>query len=105
MKNILKFGATYSILTYSALNKNIETGNNDFTVYVDETGQTSQFQSFLQWKHKFSDKITLISGLHFIYFLLNIYDELIDEFKAPIIVSFFAGSAPYCNPLPILFSF
>ncbi|MCD4665869.1 MAG: carboxypeptidase-like regulatory domain-containing protein [Bacteroidales bacterium] len=71
LKNILKFGAAYSILTYSTLNKYIETAGNDFTVYVDETGQTSRFQNFLQWKHKFSDKMTLISGLHFIYFLLN----------------------------------
>lgn len=46
-------------------------GYNTFEVLRNYKGQTSMLRGFMQWQHKFSDKLTLNTGLNGQYFMLN----------------------------------
>ncbi len=39
--------------------------------YEEENGNLNLLQSYLQWKHKFSNSLTLNTGLHYQHFLFN----------------------------------
>lgn len=38
------------------------------TIFQDFNGQTNQIQSYLQWKWRLTEKLTLNSGLHYLYY-------------------------------------
>ena len=38
---------------------------------MDETGTTGLVQSYANWKHRLNEKVTIIGGLHSMYFALN----------------------------------
>jgi hypothetical protein len=44
---------------------------NYFDVHLQDEGTTQVFQSYGQWKYRLTDRITLSTGLHWLYFALN----------------------------------
>ena len=69
-RNFLVIGVFYDL--YDALLvDSSRSGAPFFYKLRDFKGQTSMFQSYANWQHKFNDCLTLNTGLHYIHFLLN----------------------------------
>lgn len=69
-KNTLKTGVIYSILKYNMAS----TVNWDNTVpedYIQASGKTSMIQGYSTWKHRLTNDITMVSGIHFTQLHLN----------------------------------
>jgi len=70
VKNSIRTGFIYNILNYGLVRKD----GYDTTVLIEkinQNGQTSTFQGFAQWNHKFSPKFSTILGLHYFQLFLN----------------------------------
>jgi len=70
-RNLLKAGITYNYLRYDLYSDLYDNEVNQLIPDVNESGTTSLLQSYINWKHRFNDKLTLITGLHSMYFALN----------------------------------
>lgn len=69
-RNTYRIGVIASNLSYQLYGR----GKDDqdlFRTFLNENGQAFQMQSYAQWKYRFSEKWTLNSGLHLLYFDLN----------------------------------
>ena len=69
-KNNLQAGVSYEHTQFNLYNKIMSAGQPD-QVYVDQNGGMALVQSYVQLKHRFSNKLALVSGLHFQYLDLN----------------------------------
>ena len=83
-RNTLRAGAIFSYsnfrFTYDD-DDNLDDPKGDATIRLfDNHGEGSFLQAFSQWKHRFNDRWTLNSGLHYSMFLLN--NELAIEPRA-----------------------
>ncbi len=65
-KNALRAGAIFSVLNFRKLEQNVYWNTED-----KYTGTTSFTQAYMQWKHRFSEKLSLVSGMHLSYYALN----------------------------------
>ncbi|MEM6806711.1 MAG: TonB-dependent receptor, partial [Bacteroidota bacterium] len=68
-KHVLRTGIIFSnlhssFLTQTAIDGNLRNGQ-------DIGGSTQQIQAFSQWKWRLSQKLSLTSGLHYMYYALN----------------------------------
>jgi hypothetical protein len=74
-KNALQLGFSVEQINYKSkdsLFKRIDANNKPVFLFKNDfDGRTALLQSYLQWKHKFTDDLTMNSGLHFQYFDLN----------------------------------
>ena len=66
-KNLIRIGLSTSVKGYNI---------NMFDVYsnddkLEEEGRTTSYQTYLQWKHRITNNIEIISGLHSSYLALN----------------------------------
>jgi hypothetical protein len=68
-KNTMKTGIIFSYLHYNLFNK--ENSGVNPGVKVDNNGATQLAQGFYQWKHRFNNQLSLVSGIHFTYFVMN----------------------------------
>ena len=69
-RNTLNTGVIYSRMKYSMYSKL----NDDNTVPIDivkASGKTSMIQGFSTWKHRMTEDLTVVSGLHYTQLLLN----------------------------------
>lgn len=68
-KNILKSGVILSQLFF----KTALTGSKkeDDTPQLNHEGNGQQFQMYSQWKHRFSDRFEIVSGIHYSWFKIN----------------------------------
>lgn len=65
-KNSLRGGAIFSMLHF------VKRWENNWYMTSDRyLGKTNFMQGYLQWKHRFTENLSLISGMHFSYFALN----------------------------------
>ncbi len=65
-KNSIRSGALFSMLYFT------NTWENDYyNTTSKNVGNTSFLQAYTQWKHRFTEKLSLISGIHYSYFALN----------------------------------
>lgn len=65
-KNALRAGALFNMLHF------VKKDENKYWQTTDKyLGTTSFTQAYLQWKHRFTEELSLISGMHFSYFALN----------------------------------
>jgi hypothetical protein len=68
-QNALSFGANIDFINFSLFNQRIY---KTFTkTFVDTQDNTALIQGFVQWKHRFNNKLTAVSGLHFQNLTLN----------------------------------
>ncbi len=65
-KNAFRAGALFNMLNFVKRQENIYWQTSD--KYI---GTTSFTQAYVQWKHRFTENLSLISGMHFSYFALN----------------------------------
>lgn len=71
VRHKLEVGAIFSRLSFNA---NSETFNYDLDVLetaLDDNGASNTIQTFASWKYRMGEDLTLISGLHYMYFTLN----------------------------------
>jgi hypothetical protein len=61
-KNSFSVGANIDYTNFSLLNR--RTYKTYSKTFVDGKDNTALIQGFSQWKHRFSDKITMVTGLH-----------------------------------------
>lgn len=67
--NSLRTGIIYSRLSFDVLNRfQVQSFVNDI---VKQSGATQNIQSYAQWKYRPTPWLTVNSGVHFMYFLLN----------------------------------
>lgn len=70
-RNTLQSGVTYSFLSYSLFSKEYINRWERMIVHLDASGNSGMLQAFTSWKHRISDDLTLISGVHYSHFLYN----------------------------------
>lgn len=71
-KNFIRTGLIYSISGYDINMEGVDWNNNmQWRNWINSSGNTSILQTYMQWQHRFTDKIELNSGLHFLHFALN----------------------------------
>ena len=70
-RNLVKAGIIYSHLRYDLFSDNYDNELDRLVTDVNEMGTTGTMQSYINWKHRLNDKMTLIGGLHSMYFALN----------------------------------
>lgn len=68
-RNNITGGATYDRLGFDLLNKEMHPSENK--VIVDQSGAYGLVQSYLSWKHRYSNKLSTVAGLHGQYLSLN----------------------------------
>jgi hypothetical protein len=70
-KNSLKAGFVASRLNYSMYSRFYDDIALKYDTRLNKTGSTGLLQMFGNWQHRFSDKLSLNTGLHYMHFLLN----------------------------------
>jgi hypothetical protein len=71
-KNIFQLGATYTHFNYHFFEEDdYDDEDGVLTRWQDSKGNTDMFQSFLSWRHRITNNLTLVSGVHHTHYLLN----------------------------------
>ncbi len=70
-KNTVRAGIEYAHIIYKLFNQEIDFQQQLINVRVNSSSQTDLLQGYWQWKHRFTDKINVVSGLHFTYSFIN----------------------------------
>ena len=71
-KNIFQVGATYTHLNYNFFYEDDYADEDGvMTRFTDSKGDAGMLQSFLSWKYRITNDLTLVSGLHHTHFFLN----------------------------------
>ena len=70
-RHLLRTGLVYSKLNYNLLSQNFDPNENELVDVVNESGNTSNLQSYIAWKYRINEDLVLNSGLHFMHFFLN----------------------------------
>lgn len=68
-KNSIKAGITYDHTLFDLLNKGIVNGVDK--IRVDQEGDFGLGQAYVQWKHRFSRKLSLVTGVHGQHLFMN----------------------------------
>ncbi len=69
-KNNIQIGANYDYTTFTIKNFDSTPGE-PLRVYVNQTGNIGLAQAYAQWKHRFNQKFSLVTGIHYQYLSLN----------------------------------
>ncbi len=67
----IKAGITYSDLGYNMFAKKDPYGSGTFITELDTDGRAGLIQAYANWKYRITKDLTLVSGLHYMHFLLN----------------------------------
>lgn len=67
----IKFGVIHSLLGYNMDANWYNRHENLHEQLLQSKGNTAMFQSYVNWRNRITDKITLNTGLHYTKFLLN----------------------------------
>ncbi len=108
-KNRIKTGIVYDNFRIDVVDS-ILLDNRYWFAETDFVGHTSMYRSFLQWQHRFNEKLTLNTGLHGVIFSLNdsysIEPRLNLSYEANDRLTFAIGYGRHSQtqPLPIYFS-
>lgn len=70
-KNIFQVGATYTHMHYNLYYQDDYDEDGIMAEYLGSNGATDMMQSFLSWKYRINNDLTLVSGLHHTHFFLN----------------------------------
>ncbi len=70
-RNVLKAGADVTFIRYDLTSDRYDYEIDKLVTQVYQTGSTELLQGWINWKHRFNEKLTLISGLHSMYLVLN----------------------------------
>jgi len=67
----IKLGLTYSDLTYNMFAEEDMLGSGTFNTELNTKGRTGLIQAYANWKYRIQEDLTLITGIHYMHFLLN----------------------------------
>jgi len=67
----IKAGITYSDLGYNMFSKEDALGTGTFKTDLNTNGRAGLLQAYANWKFRITEDLTLISGIHYMQFLLN----------------------------------
>ncbi|HWB63426.1 MAG TPA: TonB-dependent receptor, partial [Chitinophagales bacterium] len=70
-KNLLRAGVIYSNIDFKLLSEAYSYLAQQTQTQVNNTGNTSMLQAYVEWKHRFSEIFQLNSGVHFTYSFVN----------------------------------
>lgn len=70
-RNLVRTGLYYTAQWYNLRDRSFDYLNNQLVTSLQQQGNTHLFQLYWQWKYRFTDNLSITSGLHFTYFLLN----------------------------------
>jgi len=70
-RNVLKAGIDVIFNRYDLTSDRYDYKIDKLVTQVYQTGSTELLQGWIDWKHRFNKKLTLISGLHSMYLVLN----------------------------------
>lgn len=75
-KHIFQAGVTYTHSFYDFLILKDVHENGTFYKTFNASGDAGMFQSFVSWKYRLSNDLTIVSGMHYTNFLLNNSDAI-----------------------------
>ncbi|MFK8037811.1 MAG: carboxypeptidase-like regulatory domain-containing protein [Crocinitomicaceae bacterium] len=71
-KNIFQLGATYTHFNYNFFyEEDYDDEDGNLTRLTDSKGNADMTQSFLSWRHRMTNDLTFVTGLHHTYYYLN----------------------------------
>jgi len=69
-KNNFQTGLSYDQISYGLLNKDIHPDGSE-VVFINSSGNYGLAQGYAQWKHRFNDKLSSVTGVHGQYITIN----------------------------------
>ncbi|MGD0711556.1 MAG: TonB-dependent receptor [Bacteroidales bacterium] len=70
-KNVLITGLIYGNYHYSLTSKELNPQTGDFNFLMNAKGNTGLAEYFIQWQHRPTEDLTINTGIHAMYFMLN----------------------------------
>ncbi len=70
-KNTVRFGAIAQQLGYKLSNNYFDEYTKEWKSFLNSEGDAQYYQGYAQWKHRMTENLTFVSGLHGSYFALN----------------------------------
>lgn len=70
-RNKLRLGYIHSTYFFDLYFKVYDDELNKYVTQMDANGKTSSNQSFISWKHRFNKRLSLVTGLHYMFFNLS----------------------------------
>ncbi|HYD20630.1 MAG TPA: TonB-dependent receptor, partial [Flavipsychrobacter sp.] len=70
-KNTMRIGAIAQQLEYKLNNNYFDERDGQWKSFLNSNGDAQYYQAYLQWKHRMTENLTFVSGLHSSYFALN----------------------------------
>ena len=70
-KNAIHFGANHDLSYFDYFNKDVYNFETIDTIRVKQNGTVNLSQAYVQWKHRFTARLSANAGLHFQYFDIN----------------------------------
>lgn len=70
-KNIFQIGATYTHSFFEFVEDRDDLAVGKFTRVMEASGDAGMLQSFVSWKYKLSNQLSVVSGVHYTQLLLN----------------------------------
>ncbi len=70
-RNYLNAGFVYDLYNVSYNGKELQPPGDHYTYYIDNTGEMGFGRLFAEWQHRFSDELSVTSGLHTSRLFLN----------------------------------
>jgi hypothetical protein len=70
-QNYLNAGVIFDHFEVDYQGQEFQTEMDDYWYYINATGNMSLARAFAEWQHRFSDELSLSSGLHASYLFLN----------------------------------
>jgi hypothetical protein len=70
-KNLVRTGIVYSNIGFKLFSEAYNFVASQMQTQVNNIGNTSTAEAFVQWKHRFNDRFLINTGVHFTYSFLN----------------------------------
>jgi hypothetical protein len=70
-RNYLNAGVVYDFYDVSYNGKYFHKDNDQYQHYLNNAGEMSYARAYAEWRHRFTDELSITSGLHSSYLLLN----------------------------------
>jgi hypothetical protein len=70
-RNILRTGLIYGNYNYNLSVKELDPTTGDFKFFLNSKGNTGLAEYYIQWQHRPNEDLTINTGIHSMYFLLN----------------------------------
>ena len=70
-KNLLRAGVIFSNTSYKLFSESYSFLDNRLLTQVNNIGNTSLLEGYIQWKHRFNEQFQLNAGVHFTYSVFN----------------------------------